>query len=97
MDTLVPLPGDRKCFRMINGILVERTVEDVLPTLQTNADGLKKVLEDLVKQYRTKQDDLEKWKARLFVTLSSTPTDIFTEEEQHPGGTAIDRMDAQEQ
>ena len=57
-----PLSDDRKCFRMINGVLVERTVKDVKPALQTNADGLKKVLEDLVKQYKTKQDDLEKWK-----------------------------------
>jgi len=49
---------------MINGILVERTVSDVLPALQTNADGLKKVLEDLLKQYRSKQDEMEKWKVR---------------------------------
>ena len=47
---------------MINGVLVERTVKDVVPALQTNAEGLKKVLDDLVKQYKTKQDDLEKWK-----------------------------------
>ena len=62
LETLEPLPGDRKCFRMINGVLVERTVKDVVPALQTNAEGLKKVLDDLVKQYKTKQDDLEKWK-----------------------------------
>ncbi|KAK0657301.1 Prefoldin beta-like protein [Cercophora newfieldiana] len=62
LETLEPLSGDRKCFRMINGVLVERTVKDVVPALQTNAEGLKKVLEDLVKQYKTKQDELEKWK-----------------------------------
>lgn len=62
LDTLEPLPGDRKCFRMINGVLVERTVKDVVPALRTNAEGLKKVLDDLVKQYKTKQDELEKWK-----------------------------------
>lgn len=62
LETLEPLSGDRKCFRLINGVLVERTVKDVVPALQTNAEGLKKVLDDLVKQYRTKQDDLEKWK-----------------------------------
>lgn len=49
---------------MINGVLVERTVSDVLPALQTNAEGLKKVLEDLVKQYRSKQEEMEKWKVR---------------------------------
>jgi hypothetical protein len=62
LETLEPLSGDRKCFRMINGVLVERTVKDVVPALQTNADGLKKVLDDLVKSYRVKQDELEKWK-----------------------------------
>ena len=62
LETLEPLPGDRKCFRMINGVLVERTVEDVLPQLKTNAEGLKKVLDDLLKQYTSKQEELEKWK-----------------------------------
>ncbi|KAL1311680.1 hypothetical protein AAFC00_001784 [Neodothiora populina] len=62
IDTLAPLPGERKCFRMINGVLVERTVKDVMPQLTTNADGLKKVLDDLLKQYTAKQEELEKWK-----------------------------------
>jgi len=47
---------------MINGVLVERTVKDVMPQLTTNADGLKKVLDDLLKQYTSKQEELEKWK-----------------------------------
>ncbi|RFU36125.1 hypothetical protein B7463_g269, partial [Scytalidium lignicola] len=62
LETLKPLPDDRKCFRMINGVLVERTVKDVKPALQTNSDGLRKVLEDLVKQYNSKQAEMEKWK-----------------------------------
>jgi len=76
LETLEPLPGDRKCFRMINGVLVERTVQDVLPQLKTNADGLKKVLEDLLKQYTTKQEELEKWKvcqSENAVCLSDSP------------------------
>ncbi|OAA62603.1 Prefoldin beta-like protein [Niveomyces insectorum RCEF 264] len=64
LETLDPLPADRKCFRMINGVLVERTVKDVIPALKTNAEGLGKVLEDLVKQYKTRQDELEKWKKK---------------------------------
>jgi prefoldin subunit 2 len=47
---------------MINGVLVERTVKDVVPALKTNSEGLKKILEDLVLQYKTKQDEMEKWK-----------------------------------
>jgi hypothetical protein len=65
LDTLTPLPTTRKCFRMINGVLVERTVGDVLPQLQSNADNMNKVLVELAKQYKTKQDDMEKWKVRI--------------------------------
>ena len=57
-----PLPDDRKCFRLINGVLVERTVKDVLPALRTNSDGLKQVLEELLKQYKGKEDEMNKWK-----------------------------------
>lgn len=67
LETLAPLPPDRKCFRMINGVLVEKTVKDVTPALQTNSEGLKKVLEELVKQYKRQQDDMEKWKVSFFI------------------------------
>jgi len=64
LETLEPLSEDRKCFRLINGVLVERTVKDVVPALKTNQEGLKKVLDDLVKQYKSKQDELDKWKKK---------------------------------
>lgn len=55
---------------MINGVLVERTVKNVVPALKTNSEGLRKVLEDLVKQYGDKQEEMERWKVchseRLF-------------------------------
>jgi prefoldin subunit 2 len=58
---------------MINGVLVERTVEDIAPTLQTNADGLKKILDDLVKQYKKTQDEMEKWKVCIGYCSSNAP------------------------
>lgn len=64
LETLEPLPEDRKCFRMINGVLVERTVKDVIPALKTNSEGLKKVLDDLLKQYKAKQEEMDKWKKK---------------------------------
>jgi prefoldin subunit 2 len=54
---------------MINGVLTERTVKEVIPMLKTNSDGLKKTLDELVKQYKSKQDEMEKWK----VSWPSTP------------------------
>jgi prefoldin subunit 2 len=43
-------------------VLVERTVGDVVPALETNAEGLKSVLEGLVKEYKKKQEEMDKWK-----------------------------------
>jgi len=37
MKTLDP---QRKCFRLIGGVLVERTVEQVLPALEKNHDNV---------------------------------------------------------
>lgn len=37
----------------------------MVPALKTNQEGLKKVLDDLVKQYKNKQDELDKWKVRI--------------------------------
>jgi prefoldin subunit 2 len=55
---------------MINGVLTERTVKEVVPILKTNSDGLKKTLEELVKQYKSKQDEMENWKVRLLLFLT---------------------------
>ncbi|KOS15896.1 prefoldin beta-like protein [Malassezia pachydermatis] len=49
---------ERTCFRLIGGVLVERTVKDVLETLQTTLDGFTKVIVELVKQYKTKEEEL---------------------------------------
>ncbi|AXA50127.1 prefoldin subunit 2 [Malassezia restricta] len=49
---------ERTCFRLVGGVLVERTVKDVLSTLQTTMDGLTKVLLELVKQYKLKEKEL---------------------------------------
>ncbi|TVY80976.1 putative prefoldin subunit [Lachnellula suecica] len=71
LETLEPLPVDRKCFRMINGVLVERTVKDVVPALKTNSEGLKKVLEELMKQYQTKQVEMDSWKKKNNIQVVS--------------------------
>ena len=59
----------RKCFRLIGGVLVERTVEEVLPAVQKNTDGLSAVIEKLTQQRDDKVDRVEylqkKYKIRV--------------------------------
>ena len=61
---------------MINGVLVEKTVKEVTPALQTNSEGLKKVLEELVKQYKRQQEEMEKWKVS-YLHLNPSNTDMM--------------------
>ena len=39
-------------------------MKDIIPALRTNSEGLKKVLDDLVKSYKKQQEDMEKWKKK---------------------------------
>lgn len=38
IDTLKEVDETRKCYRMVGGVLVERTVKEVLPALENNKE-----------------------------------------------------------
>lgn len=38
IETLKEVDGERKCCRLVGGILVERTVQEVLPALEHNKE-----------------------------------------------------------
>ena len=38
IETLKDVAPERKCFRLVGGVLVERTVKDVLPALSNNRE-----------------------------------------------------------
>ena len=40
IEALKECNSDQKCFRQIGGVLVERTVKEVLPALVTNAENV---------------------------------------------------------
>ena len=42
-DTLRPLEGSRRAFRLVGEILVERTVEEVLPSVTGNRENVSRV------------------------------------------------------
>jgi chaperonin cofactor prefoldin len=44
LDEILPKDPKRRCFRLIGGVLVEQTVEDVAPNLKTNLEGVSRLL-----------------------------------------------------
>lgn len=72
ISTLTPLDKDRKCFRLINGVLVERTVKDVLPAVQTNMDGLKDIITKMASTTQSKLEALKKYEKEKGIEIKST-------------------------
>eukprot|EP00794_Sanderia_malayensis_P019214 gene19214-21138_t len=69
IDTLKSVDGERKCFRSVGGVLVERTVKDVLPALENNKAQIQNLLEKLEVQLRSKGEELVKFKEEHNIKL----------------------------
>merc|ERR1711920_769513 len=65
VTTLEPLDDNRKAFRMIGGVLVERTVADALPAVKGNQEGIQKVLEQLSKTLQEKEKEASEWQRKF--------------------------------
>ncbi|XP_037088190.1 prefoldin subunit 2-like isoform X2 [Pollicipes pollicipes] len=58
IETLSSVDESRKCFRMIGGVLVERTVREVLPALTNNRSQLSHLVESLKEQMLKKAQEI---------------------------------------
>ncbi|KNC84389.1 hypothetical protein SARC_03382 [Sphaeroforma arctica JP610] len=64
VKTLKTVPGDRKCYRMVGEVLTERTVVEVLPAVETNCAGIKKVMDTLQQQIVDKGKEINTFKTK---------------------------------
>mmetsp|Transcript_4936 Transcript_4936/g.5641 ORF Transcript_4936/g.5641 Transcript_4936/m.5641 type:complete len:128 (+) Transcript_4936:123-506(+) len=63
-ETLKPLDPKRRAFRLVGGILVERTVEEVLPSVLENMQNMDKLIETLTQTLKKKQKETMEWKLK---------------------------------
>ncbi|XP_051167715.1 prefoldin subunit 2 [Leptopilina boulardi] len=64
IDTLKTVDPKKKCYRMIGGILCERTVQEVMPALVSNKEQLTKVIETLNEQLTKKGVEINEYKEK---------------------------------
>jgi len=64
IEALKEVDASRKCFRMIGGVLVERTVGTVLPALVSNHEQLIKISDSLTQQLEAKGKDLQEYREK---------------------------------
>lgn len=75
IDALKGMEGSRKCFRMVGGVLVERTVGDVLPALQHNQKGLAEIIEKLNKQVGEKGRQITAFREKHNIQIQGERSD----------------------
>ncbi|KAH8314709.1 hypothetical protein KR074_011445 [Drosophila pseudoananassae] len=62
IETLESADPERKCFRLIGGVLCERTVKEVLPQLVENKDFIAKTITMVTEDLSKKGSELNKFK-----------------------------------
>lgn len=80
IETLQKVDAERKCFRMIGGILTERKVKDVLPLLKENNEQLALYIEKLGKKLEEKGIELNEFKEKYNIRIGNQkPEDVIKE------------------
>ncbi|ODM94930.1 Prefoldin subunit 2 [Orchesella cincta] len=80
IETLKEVDGERKCYRMIGGILVEGNVKEILPNLITNSDHLKQAIESLNTKLVEKGKEILEYKEKNNIQFQ-VPEKILEEDE----------------
>ncbi|KAN0023051.1 hypothetical protein ACTFIU_009134 [Dictyostelium citrinum] len=71
INAIQNLEPNRKCFRMVGGVLVERTVGEVLPQIKQNRDGIKEVVKKLDENLQVKTKELNDFVALYKIKITS--------------------------
>lgn len=69
IDTLKSVEEDRKCFRLIGGVLCERTVKSVLPQLNNAKEQLEKLIAQRQEQLTVKGVEINKFREKHNIYL----------------------------
>ncbi|KAJ8893599.1 hypothetical protein PR048_006199 [Dryococelus australis] len=86
IESLKNIEEGRKCFRMIGGVLCERTVKDVLPNLISNSEQLAKYVDNLNEQLKKKGQELNDYKEKFNIRIrghDELPTSEPSKEESN--------------
>ena len=65
----VQVDGSRKCFRLVGGVLVERTVKEVLPALVQNQEKISSTVDSLSTNLMAKGKELNDYREKYNITV----------------------------
>ncbi|GFT52404.1 prefoldin subunit 2 [Trichonephila clavipes] len=73
VEALKDVDPERVCYRMIGGVLVQRTVKEVLPAVAHNKEQLAKILDNLNTQIEEKGKEINEFKEKHNIQIRKDP------------------------
>ncbi|KXS10566.1 hypothetical protein M427DRAFT_61926 [Gonapodya prolifera JEL478] len=64
LDSITSLPSERRCFRLVSGVLMEKTVGEVVPMLKGVVENISKRSTELMEVYRKRESELYEYQQK---------------------------------
>ncbi|KAH1249760.1 putative prefoldin subunit 2 [Glycine max] len=84
-NAIQPLDQSRRCYRMIGGVLVERTIKEVLPAVQRNKEGLEEVVARLNEALEKKKKEISEFEANYKIRIRKADAEVKDESGRKEG------------
>lgn len=91
IDTLKGVEDERKCFRLIGGVLCERTVKDVLPQLTDAKEQLEKLIGQRQEQLSAKGVEINKFKEKHNIRIKGEDSSPAEQSTSNAGSSEANR------
>jgi len=88
IGAIQPLDPTRRCYRMIGGVLVERTIREVLPAVQRNKEGLEEVVTRLNEALEKKKKEIADFELKHKIKIRRADADANKDEGSRKEGSA---------
>ncbi|KAE8717985.1 putative prefoldin subunit 2 [Hibiscus syriacus] len=85
INAIEPLDPSRRCYRMIGGVLVERTIKEVLPAVQRNKEGLEEVIARLNETLEKKKKEIADFETKYKIRIKKSDGDSKDESGKKEG------------
>ena len=89
IQALEPLPEERKCFRMIGNVVVERTVGEVLPAVQKNRDQISEMISKMTETLSAKQKEADEFQKKHKISSQSGGGRSVPQQEDEGGSQGV--------
>mmetsp|Transcript_100346 Transcript_100346/g.323864 ORF Transcript_100346/g.323864 Transcript_100346/m.323864 type:complete len:140 (-) Transcript_100346:160-579(-) len=79
----------RRCFRMVGGVLVERTVAEVSPAVDQNREKIKEAVAQLEQSLKKKTEQRTQFIAKYGLNRQASQGQAMQQDAQRPAGGSV--------